>query len=37
MRSLEDMTTKYDLFIPISYNRKNPKVGLGKLYIFTFN
>ena len=20
---------KYDLFIPISYNRKNPKVGLG--------
>ena len=21
--------SKYDLFIPISYNRKNPKVGLG--------
>jgi L,D-peptidoglycan transpeptidase YkuD (ErfK/YbiS/YcfS/YnhG family) len=21
--------SKYDLFIPINYNRKNPKVGLG--------
>ena len=21
--------SKYDLFIPVSYNRKNPKVGLG--------